>query len=438
MEAITSCGKSHLLSKDCASHWTSYRISASADFSRRKKKLSRPRKTASSEGFMPEAPVETGFQKREQRNKEEIDSSTTSTSELNEKTPEMGVDADDSEAAEVSQGMRNEGKKKDYIDWKIAESSQANRTVAIVSRNHFSVNGSIIGVDKSRSVEASRQGYLMVEIGILGNNLDIVEVNAVSKRDERIEVDDNITEIVSSGSENLEQRFENIGAVEGNINNSQKTDDGTGLIESGVAGKHCDSAEADAIVESVKSVEAEAIIWEIEARFSGSVEGIDDDGNNSQSLEIHYLDSNDSKEAMESEVSIEADLDVAAEGEDSSQKWKLDVDAQLHKQTLEGLAEDNFSIGNKLFTSPQMVKPGQDIEAFLNRSPSSLKDEPDVMIKGALLKKTARKKAETKARTLEVSAVSKAYCQYRSFGCSSREYCDRILQSCKHSSKGET
>jgi len=44
---------------------------------------------------------------------------------------------------------------------------------------------------------------------------------------------------------------------------------------------------------------------------------------------------------------------------------------------------ENFSKGNKVFVYPLTVKPDDDIEIFLNRSLSTLKDEPQVMIIGA-------------------------------------------------------
>ncbi|KAL6332130.1 hypothetical protein AAG906_001844 [Vitis piasezkii] len=69
--------------------------------------------------------------------------------------------------------------------------------------------------------------------------------------------------------------------------------------------------------------------------------------------------------------------------EDVSLDLKLEMEANLHKQVLEELAEENFSRGNKMFYYPQVVKPDQDIEVFLNRSLSTLSNEPDVMIMGA-------------------------------------------------------
>ncbi|KAL3519462.1 hypothetical protein ACH5RR_017611 [Cinchona calisaya] len=71
------------------------------------------------------------------------------------------------------------------------------------------------------------------------------------------------------------------------------------------------------------------------------------------------------------------------EKDDSSVKLKLEMEANLHKQALERLAEENFEKRNRLFCYPELVKPDQDIEVFLNRSLSTLNNEPDVLIMGA-------------------------------------------------------
>ncbi|KAK7264474.1 hypothetical protein RJT34_32083 [Clitoria ternatea] len=68
---------------------------------------------------------------------------------------------------------------------------------------------------------------------------------------------------------------------------------------------------------------------------------------------------------------------------EASQQLKSRLEANLHRQEIERIAMENFSVGNKLFVYPPVVKPGQDIQVFLNRSLSTLSDEADVLIKGA-------------------------------------------------------
>lgn len=68
---------------------------------------------------------------------------------------------------------------------------------------------------------------------------------------------------------------------------------------------------------------------------------------------------------------------------DSFLNLKLERDEISRKEALQRLAEDNFKRGIKLFHYPEIVKPDQHIEIFFNRSFSTLKNEPDVMIMGA-------------------------------------------------------
>ncbi|GFS29925.1 starch synthase 3 [Actinidia rufa] len=69
--------------------------------------------------------------------------------------------------------------------------------------------------------------------------------------------------------------------------------------------------------------------------------------------------------------------------EDSSLELKLEMEANMRKQELERLAEENFLKGIKIFHYPKVVKTGQDLEVFLDRSRSTLCNERDVMIMGA-------------------------------------------------------
>ncbi|XP_027086051.2 starch synthase 3, chloroplastic/amyloplastic-like [Coffea arabica] len=71
------------------------------------------------------------------------------------------------------------------------------------------------------------------------------------------------------------------------------------------------------------------------------------------------------------------------EKDDSSLRLRMEMEANLRKHALERLAEENFEKGNRLFCYPELVKPDQDIEVFLNRSLSTLSNEPDVLIMGA-------------------------------------------------------
>ncbi|GMI77510.1 hypothetical protein HRI_001420300 [Hibiscus trionum] len=62
---------------------------------------------------------------------------------------------------------------------------------------------------------------------------------------------------------------------------------------------------------------------------------------------------------------------------------QLEMEANLRRQEIEGLAEENLLNGDKLFVYPQIIKPDEEVEVFFNRSFSPLKYEPDVLIKGS-------------------------------------------------------
>lgn len=60
-----------------------------------------------------------------------------------------------------------------------------------------------------------------------------------------------------------------------------------------------------------------------------------------------------------------------------------DVDPEVLKRRLQELADENYSVGNKCFVFPEVVKADSMIDLYLNRSMSVLASEPDVLIKGA-------------------------------------------------------
>ncbi|KAF8651227.1 hypothetical protein HU200_063474 [Digitaria exilis] len=59
------------------------------------------------------------------------------------------------------------------------------------------------------------------------------------------------------------------------------------------------------------------------------------------------------------------------------------VDPEVLRRRLQELADENYSVGNKCFVFPEVVKADSMIDIYLNRSMSALASEPDVLIKGA-------------------------------------------------------
>ncbi|XP_073008814.1 starch synthase 3, chloroplastic/amyloplastic-like isoform X1 [Typha latifolia] len=93
------------------------------------------------------------------------------------------------------------------------------------------------------------------------------------------------------------------------------------------------------------------------------------DGDIAQEEELHKVD--------EHPMELESDVD------DSILSRKADMDAQARKKILEDLAEENFKRGNKVFIFPTSIKSDQIIELYLNRSLSTLVNEPEVLLSGA-------------------------------------------------------
>ncbi|XP_057416029.1 starch synthase 3, chloroplastic/amyloplastic-like [Lotus japonicus] len=87
-------------------------------------------------------------------------------------------------------------------------------------------------------------------------------------------------------------------------------------------------------------------------------------------------------ETIVQETNADTDDERNKEAE-ASRLLRLELEANLRRQEIETIAVENFSKGNKLFVYPPVVKPDQDIEVFLNRSLSTLNNEPNVLIKGA-------------------------------------------------------
>lgn len=86
-----------------------------------------------------------------------------------------------------------------------------------------------------------------------------------------------------------------------------------------------------------------------------------------------------------SEVEEGSDLlDKKTAVDDALLEQKLKVEREnLRRKEIEALAEENLARGDRMFVYPVNAKPDEDIEVFLNRNLSTLKNEPDVLIMGA-------------------------------------------------------
>ncbi|KAJ3689831.1 hypothetical protein LUZ61_018995 [Rhynchospora tenuis] len=69
--------------------------------------------------------------------------------------------------------------------------------------------------------------------------------------------------------------------------------------------------------------------------------------------------------------------------EETAREEKPKIDPEEYRRRVLILAEENVRKGNICFVYPENVEPNQEIEIFLNRGESALRDKPDVQIKGA-------------------------------------------------------
>ncbi|KAL6573848.1 Soluble starch synthase 3, chloroplastic/amyloplastic [Orobanche hederae] len=126
-------------------------------------------------------------------------------------------------------------------------------------------------------------------------------------------------------------------------------------------------------------------------RFIGSEEDINFEAEKDASDSVKQFESiknivNSYKSQSVKPEAVDAGYNVVrkdSEKGDNFLKLKLEREEILRKEALDKLAEENFKKGNKLFYYPDPVNPDQDVEIYLNRSFSTLKNEPDVMIMGA-------------------------------------------------------
>ncbi|KAA3478785.1 Soluble starch synthase 3, chloroplastic/amyloplastic [Gossypium australe] len=93
-----------------------------------------------------------------------------------------------------------------------------------------------------------------------------------------------------------------------------------------------------------------------------------------------HIDDTKTDEIVTEVESVEVDEKTV---QDKSLQLKLEMETNLRKQEIEGLADENFLRGDKFFVYPQIIKPDGEIEVFFNRSLSNLKNEPDVLIMGS-------------------------------------------------------
>ncbi|CAD6265973.1 unnamed protein product [Miscanthus lutarioriparius] len=86
---------------------------------------------------------------------------------------------------------------------------------------------------------------------------------------------------------------------------------------------------------------------------------------------------------IEDEEQYEVDETSMFTEQDIQESPDDNVDPQALQRMLQELAEKNCSLGNKLFTYPEVLKADSTIDLYFNRDLSAVANEPDVLIKGA-------------------------------------------------------
>ncbi|KAL0363218.1 UNVERIFIED_CONTAM: Soluble starch synthase 3, chloroplastic/amyloplastic [Sesamum calycinum] len=306
-------------------HVVAYRITASADFSRkRQRKISTPgSKGSTPRGFVPRTQVPTSTQRRDQKNNEEKDGPDASSPQefggSNAKTPKLIVGSEEEGVSDISL---------------VAEAEESDD-------ESNGVVGEVVPVSQS----------------LFDDKIGLSEENGRAP-----EVGRHVME--SKDAERITKYEEKVTAPSG--------------ADVSVYGREIDLKKI-----SSRSNEAQ---WRENMKKEGSEEE-----NSISKMGINALVETDSR-IDETENTSKSAHQVNdgytsnsknKRSEDHFLKLKLESEEILRKEALARLAEDNFRKGNKLFYYPELVKPDQDIEIYFNRSFSTLKNEPDIIIMGA-------------------------------------------------------
>ncbi|KAK8594432.1 hypothetical protein V6N13_015354 [Hibiscus sabdariffa] len=175
---------------------------------------------------------------------------------------------------------------------------------------------------------------------------------------------------VVNGSIWLDVAISNLDVVNGSVGNPNVVNGTSNLNVNGMSNLNVVNGSISKILEDDAGIEKKEIALEngasIPRDFSSEekhIDGTKTDGNGALKIE--------SAETNEERV------------EDNSLQLTMEMETNLRKQEIDGLADENFLRGDKLFVYPRIIKPDEDIEVFFYRSFSPLKDEPDVLIKGS-------------------------------------------------------
>ncbi|XP_057544291.1 starch synthase 3, chloroplastic/amyloplastic [Amaranthus tricolor] len=339
--------------------------SATGDFSKKKQKrwsTSRS-KSPAPKGFVPKAPVGTSSQKRDQRNEEDSSSSVSSSPELSRRESDVGISSGkESERLEAPRVNKFE-QREDATNGKVGNVSAANEAVVASANPIKEIENSSGSIGKEKTSE----------------NLDDDQETSTENE---IVVSDTI---ISDEKESDESKVIEDLSLENQQSNEENFVGDTKVLlsEKGVSDitpfekKVMDlvNVQENLSMTSYETVESDTNVTETETLGIGNAPEILDstvaDDDNVVETEELCSDMRGTVSTYEKEL------------EESLRKLEMEKKALVRKQVIEEMAEENLSSGNKIFIYPRSAKPDQDIELFINRSLSTLKDEPDVLVMGA-------------------------------------------------------
>ncbi|XP_044496171.1 starch synthase 3, chloroplastic/amyloplastic-like [Mangifera indica] len=336
---------------DCSAGGVSHKIFASSGFSSKRRRRFSPRpKLSAPEGFMPKAPGGMSTQKRDQKNNDDKKGSSMPVSSSTKKTTERKVAIEKEPVIDLPKNRQIEEGNVDGTVNKIKEIPGMSKNLRVSNNSQLAGNGSV-GDDattlqkKETTFEADIEN-VKVDSAIEGKHLNS-DKSLAFVIDESFDSDAKVSDDASQKSK-MEMQAK---------------------VESVFKGKHLTPDKSsdfvkDADIESDMKVSDDASLkskMEREAELKMAMEA---------------------KLRMEMETKLKMEMEAKLKKEMEA-KLKLEMEAKLRKQEIEKLAQENFLRGTKMFVYPQVVKPDEDIEVFLNRGLSTLNDEPDVLIMGA-------------------------------------------------------
>ncbi|KAK8501951.1 hypothetical protein V6N13_023271 [Hibiscus sabdariffa] len=179
---------------------------------------------------------------------------------------------------------------------------------------------------------------------------------------------------VVNGSIGLDVAISNLDVVNGSAGNPNVVNGVSNLnVVNGISNPNVVNGSISKILEDVAGLEKKEITSESATSENGIPRDVFSEGKH---IDVTKADDNGA-------VKIGRDETNEERVKDNSLQLELEMEANLRKQEIEGLAEVNFENEDKVFVYPQIIKPDEEIEVFFNRSFSPLKDEPDVLMKGS-------------------------------------------------------